>query len=196
MEKKSTANLKFSYVKKTAPSFNNILVKTKNIALGAPNGPTVPCNRPKCVSCQMMSGENHIKGKNKRKIPTANGTCTTRNVVYHAQCVHCPKDYSGKTTQPLSKRINGHRNKFQDCVKTLSGKKVEFGDEHLLGVHVFHHHGLKHPSAFNKSYKFTLLERCNPRTLDRKEHEWIQRLHCVAPYGLNAHDPFGMSLVV
>ena len=69
-------------------------------------------------------------------------------------------------------------------------------DDHLLGLHLFHKHNLDYKDAFNDSYVFTILESCNPRDLDLKEHKWIQKLKCVAPYGLNSHDPFGLPLVL
>ena len=63
-------------------------------------------------------------------------------------------------------------------------------------MHLVFHHGLTEADAFNKTYKFTVLEECCPRDLDRKEHEWVQKLQTVTPYGLNAHDPFGIPLVL
>ena len=73
---------------------------------------------------------------------------------------------------------------------------VALSDEHLLGMHLYYNHKLRHTNAFNNGFKFTILEVSNPRNLDLKEHIWIQRLECVVPYGLNSHDPFGIPLVM
>ena len=186
----------FNYVKKTAPSLQQILVKPKNIALGNTRGKTMKCTRgKKCLSCDLMSGKDKIKGRQKKSYLTTKGNCISKNLVYHAECKHCKKVYVGKTTQILSNRINGHRNKFQDFRKKR-GHKLKISDDHLLGMHVFHHHGLHHHNAFDESYSFTILEECTPKDLDRKEHEWIQKLKCVTPYGLNAQDPFGIPIVL
>ena len=123
------------------------------------------------------------------------GNCTSKNLIYHAACKHCQKVYVGKTTQILSNRINGHRNKFNDCRRNPR-KKIKVTEDHLLGLHILYQHGLKSSNAFDNSYDFTILDTCHPKDLDRKEHIWIQKLKCVAPYGLNAHDPFGIPIVM
>ena len=143
-----------------------------------------------------MSGKEKIKGHNqKNAYLTAEGKCTSKNLIYHAACKHCKKVYVGKTTQMLSNRINGHRNKFQEC-RRKSKEKTKLNEDHLLGLHILHHHGLHGSDAFDKSYEFTILDTCHPKDLDRKEHIWIQKLKCVAPYGLNAQDPFGIPIVM
>ena len=186
----------FTYVKRTAPSLHQILVKPKNIALGNTRGKTTQCTRgKKCLACNLMSGRDRIRGRQKKSYLTSRGDCTSKNLIYHAQCKHCTKVYVGKTTQKLSNRINGHRNKFQEC-RRKKGKKFKISDDHLLGMHVLHQHGLQQHNAFDKSYTFTILDECTPKYLDKKEHEWIQTLKCVAPYGLNAQDPFGIPVVM
>ena len=192
---KNSNNVKFSYVKKTGPSLKNILIKPKSIVLGNTRGKTLPCKRRKCAACKMMSTKQKIKGPQRRTYLTAQGKCTSKNIIYHAECTLCKKVYVGKTTQLLSNRINGHRNKFKEC-RTNGGRKIKLSEDNLLGMHIVKHHGLKDASAFNESYRFTVLDECNPVELDRKEHEWVQKLQCIAPYGLNAQDPFGIPLVL
>ena len=143
-----------------------------------------------------MSKENKIRGPNKKVLKTAKAKCSTRNAIYYAECKHCEKSYVGKTTQPLRGRISGHRTKYKECLDYYNGRDVELSDEHLLGLHLFHTHQLRDESVFNNGYKFTVLEVCNPRELDLKEHVWVQKLKCVNPYGLNAHDPFGIPLIL
>ena len=191
-----TKNLKFKYIKKTAPSLNSLLTRPKNIALGNSFGKTLPCGRKKCQSCKLVSHKDKITGPRHKLLKTAKGNCITRNLIYHAKCCHCDKIYVGKTTQLLSTRISGHRNKYYECLKTIDGGSVTLSDEHLLGMHLFYNHKLRYTNAFNDGFKFTILEVSNPRNLDLKEHIWIQRLQCVVPYGLNSHDPFGIPLVL
>ena len=199
---KISKKISFKYVKRTAPSLHNILVKPKSTCLGNSRGKTSRCKRgtmgkrgKKCRACGLMSGKDKIKGHHKNKYLTAEGSCISKNLIYHATCKHCQKVYVGKTTQMLSNRINGHRNKFQECRKK-SKSKIKFNDDHLLGLHVLYQHGLQSPNAFDEAYDFTILDTCHPKDLDRKEHEWVQKLKCVTPYGLNAQDPFGIPLVM
>ena len=188
--------IKFKLVKKTAPSLKNLLVKSKRVALGSPYGRTTKCGRKNCMGCKLMSNRDSIRGANKKLYKTAKGDCTNRNVIYHAKCVFCSKKYVGKTITPLSTRLNGHRNKFYDCIRVAEGKNIEFTDEHLLGLHLFYDHKMRDPRDFNEGYRFTILENSNPRQINYREHVWILRLRCIAPYGLNAHDPYGIPLVL
>ena len=96
----------------------------------------------------------------------------------------------------LSDRISGHRNKFYDCLKNPQKIAENSNEDHLLGLHLTNAHNLRYREAFNGSYSFTVLDICNPVDLDLKEHTWIQHLKCVAPFGLNSHDPFGLPLVL
>ena len=192
----NSKNMKFKYVHKTGPSLKNLLCKSKDIALGSPQGRTMGCKRPTCQSCGLMSKVDKIRNPNKKFIKTAKTSCTTCNAIYHAECKHCAKSYVGKTTQPLRGRISGHRAKYKECLNICNGKDVELSDEHLLGLHLLHTHQLREQNAFNDGYKFTVLEVCNPRELDLKEHKWIQKLKCINPHGLNSHDPFGIPLIL
>ena len=191
IEKRSD-NISFRYAKKTAPSLRNTLVKAKKASLGNPCGKTLPCKRRNCKTCSMVSRKDYVTGPNGKKIRTAASQCNTRCVIYHAACCFCTKCYTGKTTQPLNSRISGHRGKYYDCLQ-YNGDRLDLDvdDDHALGLHLYLQHGLRDPRGFNESYSFTVLERCNPRNLDLKEHLWIQRLKTVKPYGLNSHDPFG-----
>ena len=111
-----------------------------------------------------MSGKDKIKGLNQKNVYlTAEGNCTSKNLIYHAACKHCQKVYVGKTTQILSNRINGHRNKFNDCRRNPR-KKIKVTEDHLLGLHILYQHGLQEANAFDKSYVFTVLDECSPRS--------------------------------
>ena len=194
---KHSESISFSYIKKTAPSLNNILVKSKYASLGQPKGRTLPCGRPNCMTCKMVSRADKITGPNGKIIRTVAAKCTTRCVVYHASCHFCSKNYVGKTIQPLSGRVNGHRGKFYECLR-YSGDRQDLteDDDHALGLHLYFQHGQRDTKGFNGSFSFTVLELCNPQNLDLKEHLWIQRLKTVKPYGLNSHDPFGFPFIL
>ena len=142
----------------------------------------------------MMSDEDFVTDLNEKKYRTAQGKCNSQNLIYHAKCKHCSKGYVGKTTQKLNGRISGHREKF---TQFLYDDISQLNDEdNLLGLHLFHKHHLNSKTAFDDSYSFTILEKCNPIHLDLKEHVWVQKMKCVAPYGLNSHDPFGIPVVL
>ena len=191
---KHSETIKFKYVKKTGPSLRNILIKSKISALGKPFGETLPCNVRNCKACRMVSCNDFVTDPSDKKYKTAPGRCNTKNLIYHAKCKHCHKAYTGKTTQSLNSRISGHRAKFVECLYNDGDQPND--DDHLLGLHLYQKHYLRHRSDFDDSYEFTILENCNPNNLDLKEHVWVQRLRCVAPYGLNSHDPFGIPIIL
>ena len=191
---KHSESIKFRYVKKTGPSLKSMIVKSKMSALGQPFGKTESCKMKNCKGCEMMSKEDCVTGLNDKKYRTAGGKCNSNNLIYHAKCKYCTKGYVGKTTQKLNGRISGHRGKFTEF---LYNDTSQLNDEdNLLGLHLFHKHHQNSDSALDDGYTFTILEKCNPKHLDVKEHVWVQKLKCVAPYGLNSHDPFGIPVVL
>ena len=194
VEKKT--NLKFKYVKKTAPSINNLVVKSKEASLGPKLGTTTKCTRtrPRCQCCDLVSESDHVIGPNGKRFSTCRGNCTTRSVIYHARCGLCDKAYVGKTTLPLNMRLNIHRAKYYECIKHLGNVKGKPSgdDDHLLGHHIYNDHGIKHKGGFNAAYSFTILDTVSPRDMDVKEHIWVHKLKTVVPYGLNSQDPFGI----
>ena len=191
--------INFRYTKKTAPSLQNCLVKSKIPSLGQPKGRTMPC-KPKsnnCMACKMVSQKDYVKGPKNKIIETACATCKTRCLVYHASCRHCEKCYVGKTIQPLRNRLSGHRGKFYEVLQRSSDRlDLDDDDDYALGLHLYFQHGARDTEGFTGSFAVTALERCNPQNLDLKEHLWIQRLKTIKPYGLNSHDPFGFVTVL
>ena len=67
---KHSESISFAFIKKTAPSLNNILVKSKYASLGQPKGKTLPCGRTNCMTCKMVSGADKITGPNGKVIKT------------------------------------------------------------------------------------------------------------------------------
>ena len=142
----------------------------------------------------MMSDQEFVTDMHNKKYRSAQGKCNSKNRIYHAKCKHCNKVYVGKTTQRLNGRISGHRGKFSEFLVSDASQLND--EDNLLGLHLFHKHHLNSKKAFDDSYAFTILELCNPRNLDLKEHMWVQKLKCVAPFGLNSHDPFGIPIIL
>ena len=101
-----------------------------------------------------------------------------------------------KTIQRLVESINGHRTKFYKCLRGVSPDRTECDDEFVLGRHLLLCHGLRDKRCFNENLIFTILEHCSLRSIDVSEHKWIQKLKCLKPFGLNAHNPYGIPLVL
>ena len=136
--------LKFNYVKKAGPSLKNILSKSKSTALGDPFGPTLPCSRTRCKSCQQMSAKDNITlNQSSKRVKTAGGSCISSMLIYHAECGVCSKKYVGKTIQRLVERINGHRAKFYYCLKGNVKDKNNSEYDYVLGRHLVLCHGLR-----------------------------------------------------
>ena len=188
-------NIDFQFVKKSAPSLNNILTKSKCTSLGTPFGKTMPCLRDRCKNCDLMSKKDTIVAHPSSKVvKTACGTCISRMLIYHTNCKICTKTYVRKTVQILGDRIKGHRNKLFTRVPS---DQYGCADDYILGRHLFLCHNLNtREGGFNENYRFTILEHCSPFNLDINEHLWIHRLKCIKPFGLNSHDPFGIPLVL
>ena len=196
---KQSDTLSFQFVKKTASSLSNILVNSKNTSLGPKFGNSVPCNKKKtkkCLTCPLMSKKNFIYGPNLKLLYTSGGNCSSRMLIYRAQCKHCSKVYVGKTVQTLADRVSGHRSNYYTCITSTNLSALFKDDEHLLGLHLYCNHHLQYRQALNESYIFSILEKCSPNNIDLKEHLWIHRLKCIVPFGLNSHDPFGIPLVL
>ena len=130
----------------------------------------------------MVSEKDFVLDPNGKTRRTAKSKCNSRCVIYHAQYSNCNKIYVGKSTQRLNNRISGHRGKFFEC-STYEGDRIELDDDdHLLGLHLHHQHGIRERRGFNDSNVFTVLEICSPRDLDAEEHLWIQRMTAIKPF--------------
>ena len=117
------------------------------------------------------------------------GTCKSHNLIYCALCVFCQKQYVGKTTNKLQKRISGHRtfvNKLGEMVD------LDETDDAALAHHLKKDHNFDTIKHFNVSYKFSILEN-NPLSLDKAEQRWVNRLVTMRPFGLNVETPGGVT---
>ena len=193
---------KLEYVKKTGASLNSRLCKSKFISTGPKHGATVRCNRTRCKACRYMSNKETVMDTNGKIYKSGSGTCCSRNCIYLAKCKLCSKPYTGKTTQMVCGRISEHKscyNKYRNNKGKIPQEELkdkDFSDKYTLGIHLFEHHKLDTPMAFEESYEFTMLEKCNPKVLDVKEHLWLHKLKTLHPIGLNMYSPLGFPILV
>ena len=191
-------SINVKYVSETGPKLGNQLSNLKYVSLGNKYGCTMPCGQPRCDSCPLMSGKNEVSANNKT-FKTSKGNCKTRNIIYGATCKICIKNYVGKSTQPCHKRINGHRSSqkkySQDQNVITENLSMPEKDKYSLATHLHKEHGIIGCTSLDDNYTFTILEQCTPKSLDVKEHLWIQKLRTVVPLGLNLYSPLGFPLI-
>ena len=86
--------------------------------------------------------------------------------VYSATCKLCTSNnvYVGKTVSCLSQRVNGHRSKFYEILRSFENDRSlsfqspdSFDDENILGAHLFSVHNLKEKKEFNRCFCFDIL---------------------------------------
>ena len=146
------------------------------------------------------AGKEEITNVKQKKFKTALGNCKTQNCVYCAACKICDKNYVGKSTQPNHKRINGHRNDMKKYMKNPQilndNSDLSEKDRFSLALHLHRDHNIKSTDGLDDHYSFTILEKCTPKSLDVKEHLWIQRLKSLTPFGLNLNSPLGFPLIL
>ena len=190
---------KFKHVNKTATSLKSMLSNSKHISLKNKYGISNPCYRNNCRNCTLMSGKSFIRNSSNKKIKTAPGNCLSRNIIYAATCSLCNKNYIGRSTQIHACRNNGHRAKYirygKQLAKGIQFEPNDLDDEYSLGIHLHEAHNITSQDGFN-NYQFTILENCNPRDLNKKEHLWIQKMRSLIPHGLNRNSPFGLPLLM
>ncbi len=111
--------------------------------------------------------------------PKAGMNCKSQNVIYIAQCKLCvtanepENSYGGQTTQPLHKRVKGHRACFKSDVTIV--------EKSALAKHSFE----KHHDSFNlDNFKFLVRKQVQPINLDRQEAVTIGSLR-MGVLGLN-----------
>ena len=102
--------------------------------------------------------------------------------------------------RPNHKRINGHRNDMKKYMKNPQilndNSDLSEKDRFSLALHLHRDHNIKSTDGLDDHYSFTILEKCTPKSLDVKEHLWIQRLKSLTPFGLNLNSPLGFPLIL
>ena len=147
-----------------------------------------------------MSGKDEIVNATNKKFKTGMGNCKTQNCIYCAACSICDKNYVGKSTQPKHKRINVHRNdmkKYMVDPRILNNNSdLSDKDRYSLAMHLHCDHNIISINGLDVHYKFTILEKCTPKSLDVNEHLWIQKMKSLTPFGLNLNSPLGFPLII
>ena len=143
-----------------------------------------------------MTNSDTMSHKSKKVLSKA-GSCLSRNIIYFANCLLCLRGYVGKTVSQLRTRINGHRALYykikKDPTRTLS--ENTYNNDLSLAYHLYKEHNCTDPKDFNRVYRFTILQHCNPDTLDIAENRWIHGLKTLEPGGINASNPFSIPLI-
>ena len=149
-----------------------------------------------------MSKKGKVKDSYGKWHKTGSGKCNTRNCIYLAECKLCSKPYVGKTTQMLCGRISEHKsyyNKYRRKKGKFTkeeNKEKDFADKYTLGIHLYNDHKIDTAEGFEKSFEFTILEKSSPKSLEVKEHLWLQKLKTLYPTGLNLYSPLGFPILV
>jgi hypothetical protein len=182
----------FQFVKRTGASIRSRVNRVKNLALGKRFGKTRTCHSRNCGICDMISDQDQYR-YNKTTVKTAEGSCASYNIIYLVVCSLCRKHYAGRSTRTLRTRIGEHRRYFYQII---DNKPFQLdNDDFALGSHLYHEHGCRDRSDFNKVYKISILEICSPKVIDMKEHLYIHRLNSLNPNGLNISNPLSIPVL-
>jgi len=70
-----------------------------------------PCGISRCRSCEILCSCHNITSKvtNKSHWMIGNLNCGSSNIIYICKCLHCSKQYVGKSNGELRVRMNSHR---------------------------------------------------------------------------------------
>jgi len=185
----------FTFVKKVGPNIKCHVNNLKHQALGTKKGGVMKCRGHGCKCCKMLNSATSTVVNDKR-VRLANGTCKTYNICYLAVCGICNKPYTGRTVDPLHKRINGHRHMYKDILKKYEENNLSLldtdNDLYTLGLHLHLEHGCTNPNDFDRLLKFAILEVVNPSNINVKEFKWMHQLNSFQPIGINVEYPFGL----
>ena len=89
-------------------NIRNVLVHTAVGSQFADPAGTVPCNRPRCRTCQHVSFSLTVNGPNCTINIKEHFSCHSRNIVYCISCRRCPALYIGETGRTLRERFGEH----------------------------------------------------------------------------------------
>ena len=94
-------------------------------------------------------------------------------------------------------RVSGHRHCYYDILKKVAANEPPDFDSDLysLGIHLHFEHGFTDPGAFNRYFKFGILEVVNPGDIEKKEFKWMHKLNSFQPHGINVEYPFGIPYI-
>ena len=98
------------------PNLKRLLTYNHESASRVTSTGTRPCNRPRCQLCPYIYPGNTITGPNGINYTVSGSySCSSSNLIYALMCQQCPSAlYIGQTSQPLRKRINGHKSDIRN----------------------------------------------------------------------------------
>ena len=151
--------------------------------------------RTQCNYCPLLntSGTITCHVTKKQFICKMNITCRSSNLVYCISCKTCGKQYVGQTKRTILERFQGHFNKIKKC---QTGRRedpilLRQQEKDAVGTHFSaeDHHGEE--DLIISVLAFITSHPQSKHALDHRlkvEKEWIHRLRCPAPTGLNIFD--------
>ena len=153
-------------------------------SFNTPHNPTHKriCNNKKCQFCPLLNkSSNFICSTTNQVLPCKyNISCKSSNVIYCITCKTCNKQYVGQTKNTIAKRFSGHFFNVRHSKKTDA-----------VGLHFSRadHHGTSDFSI--NILEFIPLPPSTERSLTLRlklEKNWIHKLRCPAPRGINIFD--------
>lgn len=134
------------------------------------------CGAKACRTCPLVGKKGDTIEINGKSVSVKkNLNCKSRNVIYLAQCKLCDhtesdNTYTGQTSQPFHKRINGHRS----CFAFKDGQPdPAVAEKSALSLHNIN----EHINDFSlDNFKFVLHDQVRPRDLNRRESRHIGEL--------------------
>ena len=167
-------------------NLRDLLVRSKLTPISEESEPTRPvnktCTNRKCRYCPLLNTEGQVVATvTGRKYRTKhNVTCNSNNLIYCITCRRCKKQYVGQTKNSLKQRFQGH---FYQVVHDVEKTEVSrhFNRNGHRGLEDVEIHVLDfiHLNITKKTTQEIRLGR---------EFDWIHRLHCLIPKGLNSLD--------
>ena len=131
------------------------------------------CGATSCQTCPLLGKMGESVTINDRSVSVKkNLNCKSRNVIYLAQCKLCDHSvsdntYTGQTSQPFHKRVNGHRSCF---VSKYGQPDLDSAEKSALSLHNIN----EHRNNFSLSnFGFILHDQVRPRDLNRREARHI-----------------------
>ena len=125
---------------------------------------------------------SNISGR-KFKCRNFGTTCDAKWVIYCILCPICNAQYVGQTNN-FRFRMNAHKSELAKCVNDNLNPN--------LCTELYKHLRDHSPCFFYVQILDLISSSCSDRddVLNRKEKEWIWKLDCVYPKGLNINDGF------
>jgi len=137
--------------------------------------------------------DNNLPCDKKQFLTKYNITCRSSNLIYCISCKTCGKQYVGQTKRTILERFQGHFEKIQKCQTYRRENPTLFRqlEKDAVGTHFSaeDHHGTK-----DLNISVLAFITAPPKSLHALEYrlkvekEWIHRMRCPAPTGLNILD--------